>query len=51
MANQRVYYAIQQCGIGTQGQVNFGSAETIYGLQTVGITTRFNLEQVFVQVS
>jgi hypothetical protein len=47
MANQRVYYPIQQCGIGTQGQVNFGSTETIYGLQSVGITTRFNLEQAF----
>lgn len=38
MANNRIYYAIQQVLIG-------GTA--VKGLQSVGITTNFNLEQVF----
>jgi len=38
MANNRIYYAIQQVKIG-------GTA--VHGLQSVGITTNFNLEQVF----
>jgi hypothetical protein len=45
--NKRVHYAIQQAAIGSQGTRVFGSAETIFGLQSVGINTRFNLEQVF----
>jgi hypothetical protein len=47
MANKRVFYAIQQAGIGTQGATTFGAAQTIFGLQSVGINTRFNLEQIF----
>lgn len=38
MANKRVYYAIQEVSI---------EGEAIHGLQTVGVTTNFNLEQVF----
>jgi hypothetical protein len=47
MANKRVFYASQQAAIGTNGLTTFGAGQTIFGLQTVGITTRFNLEQVF----
>ena len=41
MANKRIYYAIQQVRIGT------GDVDAIHGLQSVGMTTNFNLEQVF----
>jgi hypothetical protein len=40
MANNRIYYAIQQVTLGT-GNV------PVHGLQSVGLTTNFNLEQVF----
>ena len=43
MANNRIYYAIQQVALGTVGS----TMTPIHGLQTVGITTNFNLEQVF----
>ena len=42
MPNNRIYYAIQQVKVGTSG-----SKTAIKGLQSVGITTNFNLEQVF----
>lgn len=42
MANKRIYYAIQQVTLGPSG-----SQTPAHGLQTVGITTNFNLEQVF----
>lgn len=42
MANNRIYYAIQQVELGpSTGRTK------VHGLQTVGITTNFNLEQVF----
>ncbi len=50
MANKRIYYAIQQVGLapaGTTGAGSFTQTHTIKGLQSVGINTRFNLEQVF----
>lgn len=40
MAINRIYYAIQQLTLGS-GNV------PVHGLQTVGLTTNFNLEQVF----
>jgi hypothetical protein len=43
MANNRIYYAIQQIQLGPAA----GSMTAVHGLQTVGITTNFNLEQVF----
>ena len=42
MANNRIYYAIQQVELGPTSNKN-----AIKGLQTVGMTTNFNLEQVF----
>jgi hypothetical protein len=43
MANNRIYYAIQQVDLGNTSS----SMTPVHGLQTVGITTNFNLEQVF----
>lgn len=42
MANNRIYYAIQNVTLGP-----VGSSTRVHGLQSVGITTNFNLEQVF----
>lgn len=44
MSNKRIFYACQRAGIAPCGSVDF---TTIRGLQTLGITTTFNLEQVF----
>ena len=43
MANNRIYCAIQQVKLGPAA----GSMTPVHGLQSVGITTNFNLEQVF----
>jgi hypothetical protein len=43
-SNRRIFYAVQQGGIAPDGSNTFTS---IHGLQSVGINTRFNLEQVF----
>jgi hypothetical protein len=42
MPNKRIYYAIQQVTLGPSA-----SQTPVHGLQTVGVTTNFNLEQVF----
>ena len=42
MANNRIYYAIQQVRLGDTTNI-----EEVHGLQTIGMTTNFNLEQVF----
>lgn len=42
MPNKRIYYAIQQVTLGPSA-----SQTPVHGLQTAGITTNFNLEQVF----
>lgn len=54
MANNRIYYAIQQVVLGpadstldTTGSGTSADKVAVRGLQTVGITTNFNLEQVF----
>ena len=45
MANNRVYYAIQQVAFSAnEGAASFTAA---HGVQSVGITTTFNLEQTF----
>lgn len=46
MPNNRIYYAIQQVKLGTVAATETNMA-AIRGLQSVGITTNFNLEQVF----
>ncbi len=45
MANKRIFYAIQQAGIKADGFA--GAFEEIHGLQTCGVTTNYNLTQVF----
>jgi hypothetical protein len=47
MANNRIYYAIQQVVLGKAGGALNSDKFPVHGLQTVGITTNFNLEQVF----
>ena len=42
MANKRVFYGITDLAIGGLSATSFGSAQTVYGLQSVGINTRFN---------
>ena len=43
-ANKRVFYAIHKAGVAPIGSDQY---QTIHGLQSIGITTTFNLEQVF----
>jgi len=47
MANSRVYYAIQQVSFGKNSSGGAGARHVAHGVQSVGITTTFNLEQVF----
>jgi hypothetical protein len=42
MANNRIYYAIQQVELGAGAD-----RQEVHGLQSAGMTTNFNLEQVF----
>lgn len=42
--NKRIFWAVQAAGIADRGSVNYTE---IHGLQSIGITTTFNLEQVF----
>jgi hypothetical protein len=44
MANKRVFYAVQALGFAQDGTSVFTTA---HGVQSIGITTTFNLEQVF----
>ena len=44
MANNRVFYACQMVGIGNK---DGGSLTKLHGVQSVGINTTFNLEQVY----
>lgn len=53
MPNNRIFYAVQAVGIGHSGVMpgSIGTNDTNFewmkGVQSVGITTNFNLEQVF----
>ena len=47
MANNRVYYAIQQVTFGKDGQGSVGPRYAAHGVQSIGITKNFNIEQVF----
>lgn len=42
--NNRVYYAVYGVGIAAQGAVTF---TRVKGLQSIGVTTRFNLDHIF----
>lgn len=48
MANNRIYYAIHQVGLKEDGNTApFSSDDVLHGIQSIGISTNFNLEQVF----
>lgn len=48
MANNRIYYAIHQVGLKEDGDTDgFDATDVLHGIQSVGISTNFNLEQVF----
>lgn len=44
MANKRIFYAVQKAGFSKDGLNTF---TPVHGLQSIGISTKFNLEQVF----
>lgn len=45
MANKRIFYAIEQVGI--KNDADAGQFNALHGVQSCGITTNFNLNQVF----
>ena len=47
MANNRIFYACQMVGISTMGDDTSSSIREAHGVQSIGITTNFNLEQAF----
>lgn len=49
MPNKRVFYAAKRAGIGPVGSAGSGNPtyRQLHGIQSVGITTTFNLEQTF----
>jgi hypothetical protein len=48
MANKRVFYAAKRVGIGPVGSAGGnGTFQQVHGVQSVGMTTSFNLEQTF----
>jgi len=47
MANSRIFYACQGVAITQMGDAAPGTGNMVHGLQSVGMTTNFNLEQAF----
>lgn len=47
MANQRIFYACQAVAIAPRGTASLTAAHVVHGLQSVGMTSTFTLEQVF----
>lgn len=45
MATNRIFYAVQAVGIATDDDI--ANVKWMHGMQSVGITTNFNLEQIF----
>lgn len=45
--NNRIFYACQGVAIGSEGLGTYATANMVHGVQSVGITTNFNLEQAF----
>ncbi|GAH00289.1 unnamed protein product, partial [marine sediment metagenome] len=43
--NKRIYYAVHQVGL--KEDADAGAFTEIHGVQSVGMTTNFNLDQVF----
>lgn len=47
MANDRIFYACQGVAITPEGKADPGAGDMAHGVQSIGITTNFNLEQAF----
>ncbi len=47
MANKRIYYAVQQVSIKGDTAGPWTAQHALHGVQSVGMTTTFNLDQVF----
>lgn len=47
MSNNRIFYAVQQIAMAPLGITSYTSTYALHGVQSVGITTNFRLEQVF----
>ena len=47
MANNRIFYAVQQVGFRADGATDATNFTALHGVQSVGMTTNFNLSQVF----
>ena len=45
--NKRIFYAVQQVGVRPDGTSAFATGHEIHGAQSAGMTTNFNLDQVF----
>lgn len=45
--NKRIFYACQAVAISNEGDDVLGPDDMVHGVQSVGITTNFNLEQAF----
>ena len=46
-SNNRIFYACQAVALTVEGDTSIVSGDMIHGLQSVGMTTNFNLEQAF----
>jgi len=46
-SNNRIFYACQAVAISRMGDVTIDGDNLIHGLQSIGVTTNFNLEQAF----
>ena len=45
--NKRIFYACQAVAISNEGDDSLAAGDMVHGVQSVGITTNFNLEQAF----
>jgi hypothetical protein len=45
--NNRIYWAVQGVSVAPQDSTSFSGTSIVHGLQTIGITTTFTLDQVF----
>lgn len=46
-SNNRIFYACQAVAISNEGDDALGTGDMVHGVQSVGVTTNFNLEQAF----
>ena len=46
-SNNRIFYACQAVSINNEGSTSVATGDMAHGVQSVGMTTNFNLEQAF----